>query len=81
MTRLGFWIPMTLSAVFLMEAPTPAHAYLDPGTGSMMLQVLLGGIAGGLVVGRLYWQKIKSFFSGAKNNPDGDKPTEESDGQ
>jgi hypothetical protein len=31
---------MTLSAVFLMEAPTPAHAYLDPGPGSMMIQVL-----------------------------------------
>ncbi len=81
MTRLGFWISMTLSAVFLMEAPTPAHAYLDPGTGSMMLQVLLGGIAGGLVIGRLYWQKIKSFISGTKEGSDDDNPTEESDSQ
>ncbi len=72
---------MTLSAVFLMEAPTPAHAYLDPGTGSMMLQVLLGGIAGGLVIGRLYWQKIKSFFSRANEGSDDDNPTEESDSQ
>jgi len=72
---------MILAAVFLMEAPTPAHAYLDPGTGSMMLQVLLGAIAGGLVVGRLYWQKIKSFFSGAKKGSDEDNPTEKSDSQ
>ena len=78
---MGFWISMTLSAVFLMEAPTPAYAYLDPGTGSMMLQVLLGAIAGGLVVGRLYWQKIKSFFSGTKDGSDDDNPTEESDSQ
>ena len=81
MTRLRFWIRMILSAVFLMEAPTPAHAYLDPGTGSMMLQALLGAIAASSVIGGLYWQKIKSFFSRAKDNPDDDNPTEESDSQ
>ncbi len=42
---------------------TPAVAYLDPGTGSMIVQLLLGGIAGALVVGKLYWQRFKSFFS------------------
>ena len=40
----------------------PAYAYLDPGTGSMILQLLLGGIAGALVVGKLYWQKLKDLF-------------------
>jgi hypothetical protein len=39
-----------------------AHAYLDPGTGSMILQLLLGGIAGAMVVGRLYWQRIKEIL-------------------
>ena len=46
----------------------PAWAYLDPGTGSMMLQVLLGGIAGAMVVGKLYWHRFREFvrsrFSG-----------------
>lgn len=37
-------------------------AYLDPGTGSMVLQLLLGGVAGAVVVVKLYWQKIKDFF-------------------
>ena len=72
---------MTLSAVFLMEAPTPAYAYLDPGTFSIMLQLLLGSIAGGLVIAKLYWNKIKSFFSGAKESSDDDNPTEEIDSQ
>lgn len=81
MTRPGFWIRMTAFAVILIEAPTPAYAYLDPGTGSMMLQALLGAIAGSLVIGRLYWQKIKNFISGTKEDSKDDKPTEESHGQ
>ena len=41
----------------------PAHAYIDPGTGGMILQLLLGGIAGALVVVKLYWHKARSIFS------------------
>ena len=41
----------------------PAWAYLDPGTGSMMLQLLLGGIAGAMVVGRLYWHRFREFVT------------------
>ena len=47
----------------------PALAYLDPGTGSMILQVLLGGFAGALVIGRLYWQRIKALL-GIKPPPE-----------
>ena len=36
----------------------PAYAYLDPGTGSMILQVLLGGVAGVALAGRLYWRQF-----------------------
>jgi hypothetical protein len=41
----------------------PAWAYLDPGTGSMMLQLLLGGITGAMVVGKLYWHRFREFVS------------------
>lgn len=34
-------------------------AYLDPGTGSMLLQALAGGVAGVAVVGKLYWRRLK----------------------
>ena len=40
-----------------------AHAYLDPGTGSMFLQLLIGSIAAGLIMIRVYWERVKSFFS------------------
>jgi hypothetical protein len=35
-----------------------AHAYLDPGTGSMLLQVALGGVAAIAVAVKLYWYRI-----------------------
>ena len=34
-------------------------AYLDPGAGSLILQALAGGVAGLVVVGRLYWARIR----------------------
>ena len=40
----------------------PAHAYLDPGTGSIILQAIVGTIAGGLVLIKLYWYRIKNLF-------------------
>lgn len=42
---------------------SPAQAYLDPGTGSMILQGIIGAIAGALVVLRIYWARLKQFFS------------------
>ena len=41
---------------------SPAYAYMDPGTGSLLLQGLLGGIAGAVVVIRLYWHKLTSWL-------------------
>ena len=38
-------------------------AYLDPGTGSMIIQVLLAGILGAGFAIKIFWYKIKSFFS------------------
>lgn len=43
---------------------TPAFAYLDPGTGSIVLQSLLAAIAVAMGVIRLYWYRLKAFFSG-----------------
>jgi hypothetical protein len=42
----------------------PSYAYLDPGTGSIILQSILAGIAVAMGVLRLYWYRLKAFFSG-----------------
>lgn len=40
----------------------PAYAYLDPGTGSMILNLIVGAAAGALTFASVFWQKIKNFF-------------------
>ena len=47
--------------------------YIDPGTGSMILQLLLGGIAGVWVVVKLWGKRLKSMFTG-RNTPDAVTP-------
>jgi hypothetical protein len=59
--RLGTILLFGLLAVLFGTGP--AWAYLDPGTGSMMLQLLLGGIAGAMVVGKLYWHRFRGFVT------------------
>ena len=61
---------MKASTIFLFTVfvAGPAHAYLDPGTGSIILQAIVGTIAGGLVVIKLYWYRIKNLFK--KQIPD-----------
>ena len=37
-------------------------AYIDPGTGSLIIQVLIGVVAGATVAAKIYWSRIKHFF-------------------
>ena len=54
---------LSLIAFFMISNPfTIAHAYLDPGSGSMLLQLLLGGVTGVVVIVKLYWERVKSMF-------------------
>ena len=53
---------LTLAATFVGILASPSYAYLDPGTGSVVLQVLLGGAAGLALAGKLYWQKLLSLI-------------------
>ena len=54
----------TLLAVLAsLLVPREAHAYLDPGTGSYILQILLAGLLGALFMLKVYWGRIVGFFS------------------
>ncbi len=64
-----------IAALATVWPVTAAQAYLDPGTGSLILQTLLGGVAGALVVGRLYWYRLKTLFW--RNAPANEKPEDD----
>ena len=40
-----------------------SYAYLDPGTGSIILQAILAFIAASLATLSFYWNKVKTFLS------------------
>ena len=40
--------------------------YLDPGSGSFIIQMLLAGLLGIAVAIRIYWKKIVAFFRKGK---------------
>jgi len=41
--------------------------YLDPGFGSMVLQLILAGVLGAGVIIRVFWKKIKGIFQKKQN--------------
>ena len=66
-TRIGRQSPprvwrFMLAGAIGIAAPE-AHAYLDPGAGSMLLQVVLGGLAGLGVLAKLYWHRVRELFA------------------
>ena len=62
------------TAILSLLMFTDAVAYLDPGTGSMLLQVILGGIAAVAVAFKLYWHKLRAALGMAKK----EQPKDES---
>ncbi len=60
-----------VTAMFFLAA-TPAHAYLDPGTGSMLVQALLATVAAVSVSMGLFWRRIRLFFDRLFGGRDGE---------
>ncbi len=54
---MKFWTG--IFCILILVPVDSAFAYLDPGTGSMLLQVILGGVAAVGVAVKLYWHKIR----------------------
>jgi hypothetical protein len=48
--------------------PQPVFAYLDPGFGSMVWQMVAALIFGLAFTVKIYWLKIKNFFCKSKTN-------------
>ena len=51
---------------FVWMSETQVDAYLDPGSGSMLVQLLLGGVAGAAVIMKLGWERFRDMFRSQK---------------
>ncbi len=56
-----------LLGIILIE-PGYALAYIDPSAGGLLVQLLLGGIAGIGVLVKLYWEKLTKYFRKEKDD-------------
>lgn len=44
----------------------PTFAYMNPGAGSLLLQLLLMGAAGAVLAGKSFWHSIRSLWTRKK---------------
>jgi hypothetical protein len=50
-------------AAFVLLSPSPAYAYLDQGTASLIVQAVIALAVGAATATKLYWKKIsRSLF-------------------
>jgi hypothetical protein len=52
-----------LSLLFYVAFPPPVYAYLDPGSGSYIFQLIIAGVVGLGFLVKVYWGKITAFFT------------------
>ena len=65
---------LVAAALFLVLLAQPAWAYLDPGTGSMIISAIVGLFATVGLALKTYWYKVKSFFrKNAEEGPAADE--------
>ena len=62
--QMGLWA----AGAALLYVPQ-AYAYLDPVTGSMIIQGLIGAVAGATVALNLYWRRLKAWFGRVTGRP------------
>ena len=61
---------MVLRIAFVLAAclsiASPAYAYLDPGTGSMLVSAVLGVAAAVALAVKMFWYRLVGFFRGKR---------------
>jgi hypothetical protein len=58
-----FTLGMSMSTAYLV--------YIDPGSGSLLLQALAGGVAAVGVFAKVYWRRMKTFLRIRKPEEEG----------
>lgn len=73
---------MNLFVLFFIVIPLSAFAYLDPGTGSFIIHIIVGGLIGITYWARISWRKITAagsiLFSKFRSHRDQDESSKTS---
>ena len=51
---------MLAGLILIVSSEFPVYAYVDPATGSYVLQLLIAGLVGGLYAVKTFWSNIKA---------------------
>jgi len=64
---------MHFNVMNLFASILRTQAYLDPGSGSFLIQLLIAGVVGAGFLIKAYWKKIKGLFNRSEAKKDNDE--------
>lgn len=77
---LPIWMLVPGLAALVLAYPRDAHAYLDAGTGSMLLQAAIASAAAAAFLAKMYWRRLKAKVTGRSLQEDhNDRRAEQAD--
>jgi hypothetical protein len=62
MTRRPFTLSFLSGLFLIILLKSRAYAYIDPGSGSYLFQIMLASLIGAVFAVKTYWIKIKEFL-------------------
>ena len=68
-----------LAALLLCILAGDSNAYLDPGSGSYLLQLALAALFGVLLSVKVFWNRIRAFFTKRGSKAHHDTEADETD--
>jgi hypothetical protein len=74
MTNL--WIALRFSVVsicLVLLLTRSVEAYIDPGTGSYVFQLLIAGLLGAAFTAKVFWKRIAAFLTGVTKRSNSSK--------
>ena len=54
---------LVLAFLAAIQVAPSAHAYLDPGSGSFIMQAIVAAFIGASLALKVFWQRVKAFFA------------------
>jgi hypothetical protein len=69
----SYFAKIAFVTTLLVSVSLPAYAYIDPGTGSLIIQAIIGAVAAIGVTIKIFWHRLKIFFSGGSKKGEKEK--------